>query len=218
MRIVNATSDVMHLLCVALTLHCNCLYKTPPCFHVIPVHGFANQLPLQCNSSTISSASWLEGGASNYWQDPLDASWGLGERHGRHTNAEACEELQQVLRGLICLILMDGVARHGHQHQLELALHLPDGQRLVQPVGSSEEQHLRAGHCQEGITQPLVPALPEGPALLQGGSPHVVPAACILPQLGGHRHSRCLLAPAHACACTPADCLLQRREVRRSAG
>ena len=48
------------------------------------------------------------------------------------------------------------------QHQLELALHLPYGQRSVKAISASQYEHFWSCHGHVQIRQALVPALPVG--------------------------------------------------------
>lgn len=90
-----------------------------------------------------------EHGPSNGGQRP-DHPEGLGQRHRRLPHPEPFEEGQQSVGGLDRLVLVDGVPRLRQEHHLESALHLADGQRLVQPVGAGEDEQLRAGELAVG--------------------------------------------------------------------
>lgn len=55
---------------------------------------------------------------------------------------------------------MDGVSAAGQHLQLELALHLTDGERPVQIVDAGQEQQLGHSDVEELLAEALEPALP----------------------------------------------------------
>lgn len=86
--------------------------------------------------------------------------------------------------------------QEGH---LKFALHLSDGQGLVQSITASQHQDLWSLHTEEELRQACVPTLPEGCTAGEVCPPHIsLPCdGHLLLQLTGQGNGCCLCTLAH---------------------